>query len=289
MFKFSELPKTRHTARSLRGNSAFTLIELLVVIAIIAILAAILFPFFAQAREKARQTACLSNEKQIGTALMMYSQDYDEGLPAWNEQISEGTDTSETPTGFIGNSGDGTVSGWWQAKTQPYVKSGDPASGNNSGVWKCPSVGAKGESGETEGSFSYAYSGMLLYTNYGGTALIPEMGSPYYRYPNTVEMDEPANTIVAGECGISNRMAPPFTFQTWTVGKGSGWERPKRHNGGANYIFADGHAKWLNAAAAYPDGPKNAENNKKAYQAVIDYFAYNSTERNAYRRVLAGM
>src|SRR3712207_9365641 len=62
-------------------RSAFTLIELLVVIAIIAILAVILFPVFAQAREKARQASCLSNLKQIGNALMMYVQDYDEQLP----------------------------------------------------------------------------------------------------------------------------------------------------------------------------------------------------------------
>src|SRR5205809_2659014 len=65
-----------------RRRSAFTLIELLVVIAIIAILAAILFPVFSQAREAARTTACLSNQKQIGHGLMMYLQDYDEMLPA---------------------------------------------------------------------------------------------------------------------------------------------------------------------------------------------------------------
>src|SRR5690349_3905542 len=67
--------------RSSRVRRGFTLIELLVVIAIIAILAAILFPVFAQAREKARQSSCLSNMKQIGSALLMYVQDYDEVWP----------------------------------------------------------------------------------------------------------------------------------------------------------------------------------------------------------------
>src|SRR2546429_2857048 len=70
------------------GRPGFTLIELLVVIAIIAILAAILFPVFAQAREKARQTSCLSNMKQLSTALIMYVQDYDETLPK-NEFIDQ--------------------------------------------------------------------------------------------------------------------------------------------------------------------------------------------------------
>src|ERR1051325_7448943 len=71
-----------------RTQSAFTLIELLVVIAIIAILSAILFPVFAQAREQARKTSCLSNEKQLGTAQMMYVQDYDELLaPPWSNCV----------------------------------------------------------------------------------------------------------------------------------------------------------------------------------------------------------
>src|ERR1700722_18855167 len=67
--------------RDRRSRRAFTLIELLVVIAIIAILAAILFPVFSQAREKARQTSCISNNKQVGLALLMYSEDYDETMP----------------------------------------------------------------------------------------------------------------------------------------------------------------------------------------------------------------
>src|ERR1700757_3966218 len=89
----------RHSPRA-----GFTLIELLVVIAIIAILAAILFPVFAKVREKARQTSCLSNEKQIGLALMQYTQDYDESTPAW-----------------VRSSTSGNV--YWEQQVAPYVKS----------------------------------------------------------------------------------------------------------------------------------------------------------------------
>jgi prepilin-type N-terminal cleavage/methylation domain-containing protein len=111
-------------------RGAFTLIELLVVIAIIAILAAILFPVFAQARERARQTACLSNCKQLGTATMMYIQDYDENYPHHNWQ------TTGTPPGgprpftlpdgrtHIGHVG-------WALQLYPYVK--------NLQVYTCPS------------------------------------------------------------------------------------------------------------------------------------------------------
>jgi len=113
---------------------AFTLIELLVVIAIIAILAAILFPVFAQAREAARKSACVSNSKQIGTGLQMYAQDYDEVLPAygftntapWNWHPAHlpcaGGQTTDCNFGFSA----------WIPMMMPYVKNG--------GLFACPSM-----------------------------------------------------------------------------------------------------------------------------------------------------
>src|SRR5580700_9998945 len=106
----------------------FTLIELLVVIAIIAILAAILFPVFAQAREKARAITCLSNEKQMGLGILQYVQDYDETLPYANVIEASGTELR------------------WYDLVSPYIKSGDALStgidaghqlGVN-GIWRCP-------------------------------------------------------------------------------------------------------------------------------------------------------
>ncbi|BDI30989.1 hypothetical protein CCAX7_30400 [Capsulimonas corticalis] len=106
---------------------AFTLIELLVVIAIIAILAAILFPVFAQAREKARQTMCISNEKQMGLALMQYTQDADETYPIGQYKPVGAADFFD-----------------WQNAVYPYVKNGATTGSGavhngQGGVWDCPS------------------------------------------------------------------------------------------------------------------------------------------------------
>ncbi len=120
-------PKSSTNAPTAR--SGFTLIELLVVIAIIAILAAILFPVFAQAREKARQTSCISNEKQMGTAMMMYVQDYDESFP-----MLQYYDVNGLPI-------------IWSSAIYPYVQNGDSSNTVKGtvyryglgGIWSCPS------------------------------------------------------------------------------------------------------------------------------------------------------
>ena len=117
-------------------EGAFTLIELLVVIAIIAILAAILFPVFARAREKARQTQCLSNMRQLGLATQMYMQDYDSTLPTMRLEAARGID--DFGLIFAGQANPGNAAGVQYVKDNcvgtllnPYIKT--------QGLWKCPS------------------------------------------------------------------------------------------------------------------------------------------------------
>jgi prepilin-type N-terminal cleavage/methylation domain-containing protein/prepilin-type processing-associated H-X9-DG protein len=258
-------------------NKGFTLIELLVVIAIIAILAAILFPVFAQAREKARQTACMSNEKQMGTALQMYGQDYDEILPTWNMGV------------LTGGPGCCPHNLYWDSLLQPYVKMGDPtqasaANRDMGGVWKCPSsIGTKADR-------SY---GMSTFIFRAGIGVNNSTTGNAYRVLSMAEMDAPASTIFVGDCGLGGRLAPPMWGQTRSLRGGSPvanaatmannqWEWPDRHNGGANYVFADGHAKWLKCESAYPPGMNQpwVANTKASFKACADYFAATSTERD---------
>src|SRR2546423_851760 len=139
----------------------FTLIELLVVITIIAILAAILFPVFAQARESARQSSCLSNTKQLGLGIMQYVQDYDEKFPLWiwcdsvggANPVVSGPGTPDTPWGPWKNNHTG-----WDKTTQPYIK--------NVQVFKCPSNDTGVETGPdpNDGHDDQAPTGSVNYS-----------------------------------------------------------------------------------------------------------------------------
>jgi prepilin-type N-terminal cleavage/methylation domain-containing protein len=157
--------------KTLKKRSAFTLIELLVVIAIIAILAAILFPVFAQARESARMSTCLSNFKQIGLGVSMYLQDWDETYPM--NRIAQNKGGSEC-------NGKGKML-TWKTETAPYTK--------NIGVFRCPSNPRAKFPDETGGDdafgfpvfpISYAYNGALLWNSLGANepvlreAMVPE-------------------------------------------------------------------------------------------------------------------
>ncbi|HAZ62666.1 MAG TPA: hypothetical protein DCZ72_03515 [Armatimonadetes bacterium] len=267
-----------NASRRSSSRRAFTLIELLVVIAIIAILAAILFPVFAKAREKARQASCLSNLKQIGLALMQYAQDYDETYPAWQDfHIS--WDWKDN----------------WQAKIGPYVKNGDVANftalRNHSGIWRCPSVEGWKSGTDTWWLCSY---GMSMAVAYSYPIRWSAGGSPYYGRPASLggigpltmaKLDNPANTIFAGEGGNSGRLDVPWNQRLYTYEvtygygpKNNAWEQPDRHTGGSNYLFADGHVKWLKAEEVYPFSDLPA-----AWRAGMKYFALDPGEAEAIR------
>jgi prepilin-type N-terminal cleavage/methylation domain-containing protein/prepilin-type processing-associated H-X9-DG protein len=194
------------------SRRAFTLIELLVVVAIIAILAAILFPVFAQAREKARQAACLSNMKQVGTALMMYAQDYDETLPV---------QPNEVPKFWL----DTAPANWCQA-VFPYVKSRQ--------VYVCPSAGKETWPG-AGGIYIPTKDGAVSYM---GNAVV--MGRPLAAVPN------PAEIIFLREHGVSvgTSVLRPAVQGAGTYSQVNHPEYDALHSGGATKLFCDGHAKW---------------------------------------------
>jgi prepilin-type N-terminal cleavage/methylation domain-containing protein/prepilin-type processing-associated H-X9-DG protein len=276
-------------------SKGFTLIELLVVIAIIAILAAILFPVFAQAKSAAKKTQCLSNVKNIGLGAQIYASDADDRLPAWNEFYGRASTSDELNasggTSYQGfdcvgtlnnNANSGEMRGCWSAKLAPYIRNGnvgDPVKDytNNDGVWHCPDQGNQGEyvyfkradnTDTNRYTFSYGYSGILAYTGY----FLPAAERPrYYRYPNFSEMDEVASTVLIGDGGGYNaRLGPVYDANcyvkraTATTAYPSGtfreicWELPDRHNkDSANYMFTDGHAKSFRDIAMFPK-PANA-------------------------------
>ena len=199
----------------LSSRRGFTLIELLVVIAIIAILAAILFPVFARAREKARQTSCLSNLKQLSLGLLMYAQDYDETTP--HRRIS-------------GEGCAGTLVWQWQHLVYPYVK--------NEQVFMCPSDAA----GQGCGSWPLVPPRASGYGMNGcGIAQTPgftEMG----------KIIRPSEMIWIGDgnCNV-------IRWGTRDPNGLCSANMVARHNDGVNYAYMDGHAKWISSTKVYVD------------------------------------
>ncbi|MEJ5251747.1 MAG: DUF1559 domain-containing protein [Chthonomonadetes bacterium] len=240
------------------SRRGFTLIELLVVIAIIAILAAILFPVFAQAREKARQASCISNMKQIALAKLMYAQDYDETLPL-NRIFSFDPDLSYVT---------------WRCVVQPYIK--------NEGAWICPSaprhlnefywplwvgtpfIGGRGcvcDVTMTLDDFNANPQRFKGLANYASNGHI----SWYVR--TLAYFQKPASTIMVLE---THDMWPDLEAWTipWQYYNGTCGSLPFWHNKSGNWAMADGHVKWMRLAATlapeflwdneptnYPDQP----------------------------------
>ncbi len=247
----------------------FTLIELLVVIAIIAILAAILFPVFAQAKEAAKQTTCLSNEKQIGLATMMYATDCDDHYMAWaalNQPVNGGNTWFMPP----------------EMQTKPYIK--------NDQIWTCPDDPKKRVSPNGvpwwDGSYrqrlitrSYSYVGPIYDMQFGSSGDDPNTGLyswiAYGSWDTTgrtvTDLSEPADTIVWVE-QYSPAVADQYVGGIWgsgfidcDTGKLAGRNYPAQspsdigpgicgssasytgkptagHRDKGNYVFADGHA-----------------------------------------------
>jgi len=198
----------------------FTLIELLVVVAIISILAAILFPVFARARENARRASCLSNLKQIGLGVMMYTQDYDEKYPfSYPSVESERTKQADkSMPGYKFTTTLATPDHWvtWMDRIYPYVKSTQ--------LFVCPSA-------PSTTSPSYGYNRVSVYEGISmsdvkeasKTALSMDMNSTYAAY-----------SMNCGEGGL------------WLSNKTSTYHQyVALHLDGANFMFYDGHAKWL--------------------------------------------
>jgi prepilin-type N-terminal cleavage/methylation domain-containing protein/prepilin-type processing-associated H-X9-DG protein len=300
----------------------FTLIELLVVIAIIAILAAILFPVFAKVREKARQTSCLSNEKQLGIAFVQYTNDWD----------------SKWPAGFAATgqtAGPATEGMGWASLVYPYLKS--------TAVFKCPDdntqPGAGGNSvvsyafnsnisGEADAALNSNVQTVLAYEVNGVTANVAT-AYPIAGYDGTSAQTAKADVSNASlaDNGIDttgilygdNAAYPPTsttntTYLTYasgdmgnlpvvtTAASGSilnillgvgtaanslsngNYENPPAgnggiHSGGANYLEADGHAKWLRPASVSPGASATASNTAQSagVAASTDYAGYITT------------
>jgi len=209
--------------RPTRLFSAFTLIELLVVIAIISILAAILFPVFARARENARRASCLSNLKQIGLGVMMYVQDYDESYPQFNNYTTNQT---------------------WQVTIQPYVK--------NKQVFYCPSSSATNQVNGNYGANMWIFLdsrdtpnsvNMAALESASTGYMLMDFGTYYGSFFNARDTSATNWNYLPG-MGLDGANSYCQTTNISTMNRQDDCQSG-RHFRGINMAFADGHVKWL--------------------------------------------
>jgi prepilin-type N-terminal cleavage/methylation domain-containing protein/prepilin-type processing-associated H-X9-DG protein len=195
----------------------FTLIELLVVIAIIAILAAILFPVFARARDKANATACLSNLKQIVLSALMYVQDYDEFMLFGSYRYPDGGGYLNGPRGYSYIR--------WHEVLIPYMKSDD--------VLKCESY----KFSRVRDPNSYGYNGYTL-GHIPLCALSGDCSRRSYVGIKIGDIPNPSMIIMFGPryCAAGDSVGRALTYY---------YCLPQAHNEGDNFAFCDGHAKWM--------------------------------------------
>ncbi|MBQ0104637.1 MAG: prepilin-type N-terminal cleavage/methylation domain-containing protein [Armatimonadetes bacterium] len=208
-------------------KKGFTLIELLVVIAIIAILAAILFPVFAQAREKTRQTKCLSNCKQIGTAIQLYTDDYDETLPGSNDVDKAGT----WPVG------ENMFTDGFSSITQmlyPYCK--------NYAIFTCPSCGPEkwyyDVTNKTYTMYNKLWNGTVMHSGSSGEREYGPVALAQMSRTSEIALfiERDYNDVWQRFVNI------PVSWGWWDAGRNANF-KPK-HNDGENITYADGHAKY---------------------------------------------
>lgn len=226
-------------------RSAFTLIELLIVIAIIAVLAAILFPVFAQAREQARKTTCLSNLRQIGTAFHLYTQDYDEGFPNTGD-----------PYLYAGRH--------WRWPVMPYLAAGQRQAaqsfnamngGSSPSILICPSDTVSGAAFDTT---SYLYPACFYHSadqinsmHFGDLLASPPTLTTVTQSEASVAF--PSAKVLVAEWLNSHQPGRSGRIGFW----GSGYSPPHspgadRWQGARNYVMADGHVRCVQAHSITP-------------------------------------
>jgi len=197
---------------TIHSYRAFTLIELLVVVAIISLLAGILFPVFARARENARRSSCMNNTRQIGLGFIQYTQDYDERYPKIG---ADSTDKAIYPNGLSGPN-------YWYMRIYPYVKSME--------VFNCPSNSKKWTNSTATDSVASTIS-------YGANLNLLNVSDPL----SMAALEKPSQTVMLAD---SEGSVTYGIYITWSSSR----YISDRHLNGANIAFADGHAKWFPVA-----------------------------------------